>query len=70
MLYIHIPFCAKRCYYCDFHSGTDRSVVDKYILALEAELEARKEEIDIQKLHTIYIGGGTQRYLYRQQVSD
>lgn len=59
MLYIHIPFCAKRCFYCDFHSGTNRSVLDKYILALEAELEARKSEIAIEELHTIYIGGGT-----------
>ena len=68
MLYIHIPFCAKRCYYCDFHSGTDRSLVDKYIMALEAELEARKGEISIQELRTIYIGGGTPSQLSPSQL--
>ena len=68
MLYIHIPFCAKRCYYCDFHSGTDRTVVDKYISALEAELDARKEEIHIQELRTIYIGGGTPSQLTPMQL--
>ena len=68
MLYIHIPFCAKRCFYCDFHSGTDRSMVDKYILALERELEIRKDEIHLSESSTIYIGGGTPSQLTPQQL--
>ena len=68
MLYIHIPFCAKRCFYRDFHSGTDRSIVDRYILALERELEIRKDEIPIYESSTIYIGGGTPSQLTSQQL--
>lgn len=68
MLYIHIPFCAKRCFYCDFHSGTDRTIVDRYILALERELEARIDEIPTQELTTIYIGGGTPSQLTPSQL--
>ena len=68
MLYIHIPFCAKRCFYCDFHSGTDRTIVDRYILALERELEARIDEIPTQELTTIYIGGGTPSQLTPTQL--
>ena len=59
MLYIHIPFCVKRCLYCDFHSGTDNSLQDKYIEALGCELKMRVGEISSTSPHTIYIGGGT-----------
>lgn len=58
-LYIHIPFCAKRCYYCDFHSGTDNSLQEKYIEALGCELKTRIGELSSLSPHTIYIGGGT-----------
>ena len=58
-LYIHIPFCAKRCFYCDFHSGTDSSLQEKYIEALGCELRARIGELSSNSPNTIYIGGGT-----------
>ena len=58
-LYIHIPFCAKRCFYCDFHSGTDNTLRDKYVDALTMELKMRIKELPVSTLNTIYIGGGT-----------
>lgn len=58
-IYVHIPFCRTRCIYCDFHSGTDMSVQDRYIDALCAELDMRIQEIDNAPIHTLYIGGGT-----------
>lgn len=70
MLYIHIPFCAKRCFYCDFHSGTDRGLVDKYIAAIVTELELRKNEIPLQNSSTIYIGGGTPSLLTSLQLQQ
>ena len=58
-IYIHIPFCRTRCIYCDFHSGTDMSVQDRYIDALCNELDLRISELKGSPIHTLYIGGGT-----------
>ncbi|MBO7291852.1 MAG: radical SAM family heme chaperone HemW, partial [Bacteroidaceae bacterium] len=58
-LYIHIPFCRTRCIYCDFHSGTDMSVQERYIEAVCRELVLRTKELNGEPIHTIYIGGGT-----------
>lgn len=61
-IYIHIPFCHSKCYYCDFysrpchHDGT--AVYANYIGALAAEWISRRDEIN-EPVHTIYIGGGT-----------
>ncbi|MBQ7819691.1 MAG: radical SAM family heme chaperone HemW [Bacteroidales bacterium] len=69
-LYIHIPFCAKRCHYCDFHSGTDVSLRDSYIMALALELKSRISEIDLSRVRTIYIGGGTPSQLTPSQLTQ
>lgn len=58
-LYIHIPFCAKRCLYCDFFSNTEMKYKEPYVDALIRELEMRKDYIDGEPLETIYFGGGT-----------
>jgi oxygen-independent coproporphyrinogen-3 oxidase len=57
-LYIHIPFCIKKCLYCDFLSVPyDKSFAKKYVDALCKELILKKDSSQILK--TIYIGGGT-----------
>ena len=64
-LYIHIPFCIKKCKYCDFVSYVDKAdFFDSYIdnLLIEAE-EYAKEQID-----TIFIGGGTPSILSCEQL--
>jgi len=56
-LYIHIPFCLKKCLYCDFYSQTDTSIIQGFMDALTREMEFWKNaplEFD-----TIYMGGGT-----------
>ena len=58
-LYIHIPFCAKRCLYCDFFSNTDMKFNEPYIDAAIREMELRQEYIGGEPLDTIYFGGGT-----------
>ncbi len=58
-LYIHVPFCVKRCLYCDFYSNTDMGYKSLYIDALVRELELRKDYISGEQLDTIYFGGGT-----------
>ena len=57
-IYIHIPFCVKKCYYCDFISFTNQNEnIETYIKAVLKELD----EYDLNKYNvtTIYIGGGT-----------
>lgn len=57
-LYIHIPFCAKKCIYCDFFSVPyDEGLALRYVEALVRELALRRN--DAGDLRTIYIGGGT-----------
>ena len=60
-LYIHVPFCAKRCDYCAFYSlgegAWDRDLVDSYYRTLSAQLCELVKELD-SPFDTIYIGGG------------
>lgn len=58
-LYIHIPFCAKRCIYCDFFSNTEMKYKEPFITALIREMELRKTYIGEEPIETIYFGGGT-----------
>ena len=58
-LYIHIPFCKKRCIYCDFYSGVDTSQKARYIRALAMEWESRRSELGESSIDTVYLGGGT-----------
>jgi oxygen-independent coproporphyrinogen III oxidase len=59
-VYIHVPFCARRCSYCDFSIAVRREVpVDEYLAALEAELRTRFGDTPHGEVDTIYFGGGT-----------
>lgn len=61
-LYIHFPWCVKKCPYCDFNSYElgDRDFEDEYITALQADLLAEHELIGSRiSLHSIFMGGGT-----------
>lgn len=58
-IYLHIPFCKKRCIYCDFYSTILIDKKEKYINALCKELEIRKDYIQKENVETIYFGGGT-----------
>lgn len=59
-LYIHVPFCARRCPYCDFDFEVGRSPdVDTYLEALERELDDREAELRDAPPATLYLGGGT-----------
>ena len=68
-LYIHIPFCKSRCSYCDFHSGVQLALLDRYVKALCAELETRFPYLGDDPLETIYFGGGTPSLLQQQQLA-
>lgn len=58
-LYIHIPFCKQKCYYCDFCSYPDKlSLQNQYINSIMKEIEGIENK-DNYMIKTIYIGGGT-----------
>lgn len=60
-LYIHIPFCKQKCFYCDFPSFSQKEgLMDEYIDALIKEIGLRAKDYIIK---TIFIGGGTPSYL-------
>ena len=70
-IYIHIPFCARKCYYCDFISYPDKNnLVEKYIESLEKEMQAWKKSLKKEqyKITTIYIGGGTPSYIEEKHI--
>ncbi len=59
-IYIHIPFCKRKCIYCDFYSvGLSDAVSDRYRRALIREFCNRKSELHGERIDTLYIGGGT-----------
>ena len=63
-IYIHIPFCVSKCYYCDFISFSNLSFeINRYIDHLIKEIEMYKELLKNYKISTIFIGGGTPSYL-------
>lgn len=59
-LYVHIPFCVRKCRYCDFVSfPADRSNMDEYIQNLLLEAEKSNQENNKPVIETVFIGGGT-----------
>lgn len=59
-LYLHIPFCASRCSYCDFYKETKQDERLAFLRALETELSSRRSELPEGELvEHIYLGGGT-----------
>ena len=57
-IYIHIPFCKQKCYYCDFHFSVSLRQKDAMLEAIKNELKIRSDELS-QPIETIYLGGGT-----------
>jgi oxygen-independent coproporphyrinogen-3 oxidase len=61
-VYIHVPFCAVRCDYCDFYSlpvTAEDPRLDRYVTLLLEDLERELEEDGVDRVPTVYIGGGT-----------
>ena len=58
-LYIHVPFCSKRCIYCDFYSQTNLNYKNDYVKAVVYELKLRQHYLEGEPIKTIYFGGGT-----------
>ncbi len=69
--YIHVPFCIKKCRYCDFYSKTDLSLIPDYVAALVQEIRLRSQSTVSHpkgNAATVYIGGGTPSLLGPRHV--
>ncbi len=76
-LYIHLPWCLKKCPYCDFNShalnsnaGLDAATEQRYLQALVADLEASLPLVWGRTVHSIFIGGGTPSLFSPQAVDE
>ena len=65
-IYVHIPFCKQKCYYCDFISYANKEEKTKeYVKCIqkEIEIESKKYSKDEYEITTIYFGGVTPSYI-------
>ena len=77
-VYLHLPFCLKKCRYCDFavHAiGTGggahtEQLKDRYLKYLKREIAFWKERLDCGPMQTIYLGGGTPSVYDPKQLGD
>lgn len=68
-IYIHIPFCIQKCYYCDFTSYTKQeSMQEHYIEKILQELEQNRTKIEEREVTSIYLGGGTPSILKPKEI--
>ena len=59
-LYVHVPFCAVRCHYCDFSSGAlSKAAVERYLAAIAIEARLRAPAASSTRFHSLFFGGGT-----------
>ncbi len=69
-IYIHIPFCRRRCSYCDFATHAfDADLSSRYVRALVSEIEGFDAPSAMRDADTIYFGGGTPSLLLPEQIS-
>ena len=58
-LYIHVPFCAHKCAYCDFYSITNEDLIQEYTSAITAHMRSQKHMAKDRTVDSIFFGGGT-----------
>ena len=70
-LYIHIPFCKRKCYYCDFISFSGKQeLIEKYIDSLKKEINNYKINKEEYLIETIYFGGGTPSFIESKYIIE
>ncbi len=69
-LYVHVPFCVKKCTYCDFATWAGReNEIPRYVDAVIGEITRRGEATGHPKADTIFLGGGTPSLLDEDQIT-
>src|SRR5919198_1648836 len=69
-LYLHVPFCAARCPYCDFATAPATSMLRaRYLAALATEIRREGAALDRPAVRTLYVGGGTPSLLEPEEIA-
>jgi oxygen-independent coproporphyrinogen III oxidase len=69
-IYIHVPYCKRKCNYCNFHFSTNFSTKDQFLTSVITEIENRKYEMGPLQIQTIYLGGGTPSILTERELNS
>lgn len=70
-IYIHIPFCKRKCHYCDFISFSGKQkLIEQYINSLKQEINRYKINKQDYLIETIYFGGGTPSFIESKYIID
>ena len=70
-VYVHIPFCVRKCYYCDFVSYLNKfEMQEEYVKKIIEEIEDNKDLLKNNEITTIYIGGGTPSSLKPELIKN
>jgi oxygen-independent coproporphyrinogen-3 oxidase len=69
-IYIHIPFCRQKCYYCDFYKTVNQNLTSVFLNALANEIVSRKIFLQNEPVETIYFGGGTPSVLTENELAE
>jgi oxygen-independent coproporphyrinogen-3 oxidase len=69
-IYVHIPFCARKCFYCDFYTlaGRHAEEFNRFVEALLCEIDCAASEFALRPAATVYFGGGTPSLLAPEQI--
>lgn len=71
-LYLHLPFCVKRCGYCDFATEalpTSSHKIDEYLEDLSLQIRRKAKEGELGSIETVYLGGGTPSHIGISRLS-
>ncbi len=69
-IYIHIPFCRRKCHYCNFFSLASSKYKERFLESLKEEISLRKDYLDSNPVESIYLGGGTPSILLVPEVKS
>ena len=69
-IYIHIPFCHRKCHYCNFFSLASLKYKERFLGALKEEIFLRKNYLDRKPIESIYFGGGTPSILKIPEIES
>jgi len=67
-IYIHIPFCRQKCYYCDFYKTVNSAQINPFVSSLINEIKQRNNFLNNQTVSTLYFGGGTPSVLKEKEI--
>lgn len=67
-IYLHVPFCRKACYYCDFHFSTSLALKKDVLEAMHQEIHLQKDYLTDKTLSSVYFGGGTPSVLSPTEI--